>query len=175
MSSCIVIFMLCCHILTVKVKECFMREILSVLRTLSTFTELRHCTGITKALCFHLYILKFVPHSSRLSCPIAFSRELAYWGISDLYLEPCCQKTYQRRKEMMKKAKQMQGVEIYQFPKTRLGKIRQWWWNLLEFPTFSILSRVVAFISCCFVLLSSIVLVASMVMEDKNREEECKN
>jgi hypothetical protein len=53
-------------------------------------------------------------------------------------MEPCCQKTYQKKKEMMKKAKQMEEVDIFQFPKTTIGGIRQWWWYLLEYPSFSI-------------------------------------
>ena len=90
-------------------------------------------------------------------------------------MEPCCQKTYQKKKEMTKKAKQTEEVEIFQFPKTTLGRIRQWLWYLLEYPNFSIKSRIVAFISFFFVFLSSIVLVVSMVLEDLHKnEQECK-
>jgi hypothetical protein len=90
-------------------------------------------------------------------------------------MEPCCQKTDQKTKEMMKKANQMEEVDIFQFPKTTIGRIRQWWWYLLEYPSFSSKSRVVALISFFFVSLSSIVLVVSMVLEDLHKNEaECK-
>ena len=90
-------------------------------------------------------------------------------------MEPCCQKTYQKKKEMMKKAKQMEERDIFQFLKTTLGRIKQWWWYLLEYPNFSIKSRIVAFVSFFFVILSSIVLVVNMVLEDLHKnEQECK-
>ena len=42
--------------------------------------------------------------SSPETCPIAFSEELTYWGISELFVEPCCQEIYYGRKDQMKKA-----------------------------------------------------------------------
>ena len=80
-----------------------------------------------------------------------------------------------RQKKMMKKAEQMEEVDIFQFPKTTIGRIRQWWWYLLEYPSFSIKSRIVALVSFFFGFLSSIVLVVSMVLEDLHKNEaECK-
>ena len=35
------------------------------------------------------------------SCVLAFSDDLAYWAIDDLYMEPCCQQRYQQRKEQV--------------------------------------------------------------------------
>ena len=37
--------------------------------------------------------------SSHEVCPIAFSEELTYWGISELFVEPCCQELYYGRWE----------------------------------------------------------------------------
>ena len=130
----------------------------------------------TKSLHWYILLLSFCKSdqifvSARLTCPLSYSRELAYWGVSDLYMEPCCQKTFQKKKEMMKKAKQMEEMDIFQFPKTTIGRIRKWWWYLLEYPNFSIKSRIVAFVSFFFVFLSSIVLVVSRVLEDLHKNE----
>ena len=130
----------------------------------------------TKSLHWYNLLLSFCKTvqiflSTRLTCPLAYRRELAYWGVSDLYMEPCWQKTYQKKKEMMKKAKQMEEMDIFQFSKTIIGRIRQWWWYLLEYPNFSIKSRIVAFVSFFFVFLSSIVLVVSMVLEDLHKNQ----
>ena len=35
---------------------------------------------------------------------ISLSEELTFWGISELFVEPCCQEIYYGRKDQMKKA-----------------------------------------------------------------------
>ena len=44
-------------------------------------------------------------------CPIAYSEELTYWGISELFVEPCCQELYYGRKDMMKKVGKLSKKE----------------------------------------------------------------
>ena len=34
-------------------------------------------------------------------CVLAFSDDLAYWAVDDLYMEPCCMQRYQHRKEQV--------------------------------------------------------------------------
>lgn len=114
-------------------------------------------------------------HSSPETCPIAFSEELTYWGISELFVEPCCQEIYYGRKDQMKKASMREEDDMFVFPSTCLGRTKQWWWYLFEYPSLSLRSRVVAVISFVFVLLSTIVLVVSTLLEDAhNDEENCK-
>lgn len=35
------------------------------------------------------------------ACVLAFSDDLAYWAVDELYIEPCCQQRYQQRKEQV--------------------------------------------------------------------------
>ena len=113
--------------------------------------------------------------SSHETCPIAFSEELTYWGISELFVEPCCQETYYGRKDMMKKASQREEDDMFIFPNTCIGRSKQWWWYLFEYPTLSLRSRIVAIISFFFVMLSTIVLVVSTLLEDIHRNDpNCK-
>ena len=48
-----------------------------------------------------MLILMIGVFSSHEVCPIAFSEELTYWGISELFVEPCCQELYYGRGEQL--------------------------------------------------------------------------
>ena len=48
-----------------------------------------------------MMILIIAIFSSHEVCPIAFSEELTYWGISELFVEPCCQELYYGRWEQL--------------------------------------------------------------------------
>ena len=64
---------------------------------------------------------------------------------------------------------------MYIFPNTFMGRTKQWWWYLLEYPSLSLRSRIVAVISFFFVLLSTVVLVVSTLLEDSHRNDpNCK-
>ena len=60
------------------------------------------------------------------------SEELTYWGISELFVEPCCQEIYYGRKDQMKKASQREEDDMYVFPNTCMGRTKQWWWYLVR-------------------------------------------
>ena len=56
-----------------------------------------------------------------------------------------------------------------------MGRTKQWWWYLFEYPSLSLRSRIVAVISFFFVLLSTVVLVVSTLLEDSHRNDpNCK-
>ena len=76
---------------------------------------------------------------------------------------------------MMKKASQREEDDMYIFPATCIGRTKQWWWYLFEYPSLSLRSRTVALISFFFVLLSTVVLVVSTLLEDFHRNDlNCK-
>ncbi|XP_023319614.1 potassium voltage-gated channel subfamily B member 2 isoform X2 [Eurytemora carolleeae] len=110
-------------------------------------------------------------HRSQETCPIAFSEELTFWGISELFVEPCCQEAYYDRKDLMKQASKREEDDFFIFPNTCLGRTKQWWWYLFEYPNLTLRSRIVALVSFFFVLLSTVVLVVSTLLEDSNRDD----
>ena len=90
-------------------------------------------------------------------------------------MEPCCQELYYGRKDQLKKASKRVEDDMYIFPNTFMGRTKQWWWYLLEYPSLSLRSRIVAVISFFFVLLSTVVLVVSTLLEDSHRNDpNCK-
>lgn len=80
-------------------------------------------------------------------CVLAFSDDLEYWGVDELYLESCCQHKYHQRKEhvhdeMRKEAESLRQRDEEEFGD---GKCAQWQkrlWDLLEKPTTSLAARV---------------------------------
>lgn len=80
-------------------------------------------------------------------CVIAFSEDLDYWGIDELYLESCCQYKYHQRKEhvheeMRKEAESLRQREQEHFGDGKLAKYQKFIWDIMEKPQSSISSRV---------------------------------
>lgn len=85
-------------------------------------------------------------------CVIAFSDDLEYWGIDELYLESCCQHKYHQRKEhvheeMRKEAESLKQRDEEEFGDGPCVKYQKYLWDLLEKPTSSLPARVSQFIS----------------------------
>lgn len=86
-------------------------------------------------------------------CVIAFSDDLEYWGIDELYLESCCQHKYHQRKEhvheeMRKEAESLKQRDEEEFGEGFCAHYQKLLWDLLEKPTSSFPARV----SLCFCL-----------------------
>ena len=85
-------------------------------------------------------------------CVMAFSDDLTYWGIDELYLESCCQHRYHQRKEnvydeMRKEAESLRVTEelVLDFGTGRCSDSRRKVWDLLEKPQTSLAARVSIF------------------------------
>lgn len=96
-------------------------------------------------------------------CVIAFSDDLEYWGIDELYLESCCQHKYHQRKEhvheeMRKEAESLKQRDEEEFGEGFCAHYQKLLWDLLEKPTSSFPARVVAVISILFIILSTVAL-----------------
>lgn len=80
-------------------------------------------------------------------CVLAFSDDLEYWGVDELYLESCCQHKYHQRKEhvheeMRKEAESLRQRDEEEFGDDKCSQYQKWLWDMLEKPTTSIAARV---------------------------------
>ncbi|KAK3914930.1 Potassium voltage-gated channel protein Shab [Frankliniella fusca] len=96
-------------------------------------------------------------------CVLAFSDDLEYWGVDELYLESCCQHKYHQRKEhvheeMRKEAESLRQRDEEEWGEGQCTQYQRFLWDLLEKPTTSIAARVIAVVSILFIVLSTIAL-----------------
>ena len=80
-------------------------------------------------------------------CVVAFSDDLEYWGVDELYLESCCQHKYHQRKEhvqeeMRKEAESLRQRDEEEFGDGKCAQYQKMLWDLLEKPTSSFPARV---------------------------------
>ena len=97
-------------------------------------------------------------------CVLAFSDDLDFWGIDELYLESCCQHKYHQRKEhvqdeMRKEAESLKTGEVEDFGDHKCAEYQRFLWDLLEKPTTSIAARVscqrILFLMCFVTTITS--------------------
>ena len=94
-------------------------------------------------------------------CVLAFSEDLEYWGIDEIYLESCCQNKFNIRKEaimdeMKKELLNIKKEEPDVFPDSKCGGYMRFLWDLMEKSETSFAARVVSFISISFIIVSTI-------------------
>ncbi|XP_023321006.1 potassium voltage-gated channel protein Shab [Eurytemora carolleeae] len=97
-------------------------------------------------------------HLGEEGCVIAFKQDLDYWGIDELYLEPCCQQRYYQTRELMSLDRAEKVEEPEYFRPGAIGRIQKCLWDLFEKPHTSLGAKVVAIISILFIIISTIVL-----------------
>ncbi|CAG0922076.1 unnamed protein product [Notodromas monacha] len=101
-------------------------------------------------------------------CVLAFSDDLEFWGIDELYIESCCQHKYHQRKEhlheeMRKEMESLRQRDEEEFGEGKCAHYQKFLWDLLEKPTTSLAARVVAVVSILFIVLATIALVLNTI------------
>ena len=90
-------------------------------------------------------------HGITASCAMTFHDDLEYWGIDELFLDPCCAlKYYPEREacqnelegERISKEKAAQRKIEEDYGPSLIGRIRKFLWNLTEYPETSYGARV---------------------------------
>lgn len=97
-------------------------------------------------------------------CVLAFSDDLEFWGVDELYLESCCQHKYHQRKEhvfeeMRKEAESLRQREEEDFGDGKYSQYQKYLWDTLEKPNTNLAARVswpfYSFHSTIYVCISS--------------------
>ncbi len=81
-------------------------------------------------------------------CVMAFSDDLDFWGIEEVYLETCCQNKFNTRKEhvleeMKKEASNIKKEVEEDFGDGRFAKYQKCLWDLMEKPHTSTAAKVI--------------------------------
>ena len=97
-------------------------------------------------------------------CIIAFSDDLQYWGISELWLETCCMNKYMVRKEyveeeMVKEIQNLRKESSEFWGEGLCARSQKFLWDLFEKPESSLGALVVSYASVLFVVVSTVAMV----------------
>ena len=113
-------------------------------------------------------------HTIESGCALVLQRDIRYWEIDELTMEPCCALKYypecdvlqsEKDGDLEKKKKVLEQAEEENFGNTELGQWRTWLWNTIEYPWTSRLAQFLALFSLSMVLTSTITFIISTAEE----------
>eukprot|EP00095_Tigriopus_kingsejongensis_P008004 maker-scaffold269_size230758-snap-gene-1.29 protein:Tk08004 transcript:maker-scaffold269_size230758-snap-gene-1.29-mRNA-1 annotation:"voltage-gated channel " len=110
-------------------------------------------------------------------CVMAFTDDLDYWGIDEVYLETCCQNKYNTRKEyvvdeMKKEAANISKEVEEDFGDGKFAKYQKCLWDLIEKPHTSTAAKVISVISIAFVVVSTVGMTLNTIPSIQHRSPE---
>ena len=113
-------------------------------------------------------------HICGLNCALVMQEDLAFWGIDELFLEPCCSIKYfphivgcqnELDEENAKKEEDDERQKDENFGHSLKGRIRTKLWNFLEYPETSKAAQAWAFLSLFMVCISTVTFVVGTNFE----------
>jgi len=109
------------------------------------------------------------------NCAYTTREDIAYWGIDELLVEPCCAVKYYSEIEICikeldteeeEKQREIEREKVEDFGPTWYGKLRKKLWNLFEYPQTSKGAKFIACWSLSMVVISTACFVLSCVWEE---------
>jgi len=119
-------------------------------------------------------------HLNNDMCALVLQKDLEYWQIDELILEPCCALKYypeielcvkEQKGEQEAKAKETQRLKDEDFGNSPVGRVRSLLWNVMEYPETSRTAQMFAWSSLGVVLLSTFTFVLGTFPEFQQEEE----
>ena len=123
-------------------------------------------------------------HTTENGCALVLQKDITYWGVDELTMEPCCALKYypevdvlqsEKDGELKKKRKVLEQAAEEDFGNTELAQWRSWLWNTIEYPWTSKLAQFLALFSLSMVIISTITFIISTaeeLQEDQNGESD---
>jgi potassium voltage-gated channel Shab-related subfamily B member 1 len=110
-------------------------------------------------------------------CVLAFSDDLEYWMIDEVFLESCCQNKYNTRKEhvieeMKKEANNIKKEVEEDFGDGKFVKYQKCLWDLIEKPHTSFAAKIISVISIAFVVVSTIGMTLNTMPAIQHKDAE---
>lgn len=119
-------------------------------------------------------------HMSEGGCALVLQKDLEYWCIDELTMEPCCALKYypqidvcqsEKDGDIAAKKLEMELATEEDFGNSCLGRMRSWTWNTFEYPWTSKVAQVMAFLSLFMVVVSTFTFVLSTIEELQESQE----
>jgi len=115
-------------------------------------------------------------HLTSTGCALVLQKDLEYWGIDELMMEPCCALKYypeietcvnEKQGDLKQKHKEKELAEDENFGDSTPALIRSWLWNVMEYPWTSKTAQFNAFFSLGMVIVSTLTFILSTLEDFK--------
>nr|XP_040583889.1 potassium voltage-gated channel protein Shab-like isoform X2 [Lepeophtheirus salmonis] len=114
-------------------------------------------------------------------CVMAFSEDLDYWGIDEVYFESCCQNKFNARKdhvieEMKKEARDIRNEDQEEWKgSNKCVNYQKFLWDLMEKPHTSLAAKIVSIISITFIIVSTVAMTLNTIPSNDQHHDEHGN
>ena len=120
-------------------------------------------------------------HVCEQNCALIVQEDFEYWGLEEIFLQPCCALKYfpqtvsaqtEKHEEDLETELAEQRVEAENFGNSWTGIIRTNLWDMMEYPETSKAAQVAAFTSMMFVCLSTVTFIVESTLENDEENDD---